>query len=71
MINLFGNIVSILNIDDDLIDITRKTGKINFLRGTNKKYINNPNKMKITRKVNDTAPVFSFQLCSCKFDNKT
>ena len=68
---MFGNIVNIFNIDDDLNDITRKTGKINFLRGTNKKDINSPNKMKITRKVNDTAPAFSFQLCSRKVDNKT
>ena len=39
-------------------------------RYNNKEYINHPNIMKIKRKINDTAPVFYFQLCSSKVDLK-
>ena len=58
------------NIDDDYSDITRKTGKKDFHQGSNKKYTNHPNIVKIKKKKNDKAPVFHFQLCSCKADNK-
>ena len=53
-----------------MIDITRKTGRIGFFRETNKEYTNHPNKMKIKRKINNAAPAFPFQLCSCRVDNK-
>ena len=66
----FGKFVNSLNIDDNLIDITRKTGKIDLSRGTNKEYTNHLSKMKIKSKMNDTAPVFSFQLSSSKVDNR-
>ena len=53
-----------------MIDITIKTGKVNLFRGTNKEYTNKPNKLKIKRKMNDTATIFSFQVCSRKVDHK-
>ena len=70
LITFFGNIVTSLNIDDNLVDITRKTGKVNLFPGSNKEYTNNPNKLKIKRKMNDITPVFSFQVCSRQVDNK-
>ena len=53
-----------------MVDITRKTRKVNLFPETNKEYTNNTNKLKIKRKKNDIAPVFSFQVCSRKVDNK-
>ena len=38
------------NIDDDYSDITRKTGKKDFHQGSNKKYTNHPNIVKIKKK---------------------
>ena len=53
-----------------MIGIIRKTIKIDLFWGTDEEYTNHPNKMKIKSKMNDTAPVFSFQLCSSKVQNK-
>ena len=67
----FGNIVNSPNIDDNLIGLIRKTKKkIYLFRGTDKEYTNHPSKIKIKSKMNDTAHVFSFQLCSSKVQNK-
>ena len=53
-----------------MINITRKTVKIDLFQRTAKEYTNHPNKMKIKSKMNDTAPVFSFQLYCSKVENK-
>ena len=58
------------NIDADFSDITRKTGKKDFLQESNKKNTNHPNIVKIKKKKKDKAPIFHFQLCSCKVDNR-
>ena len=54
-----------------MIGLIRKTKKkIVLFQGTDKEYTNHPSKMKIKSKMNDTAYVFSFQLCSSKVQNK-
>ena len=53
-----------------MIGIIRKTIKIDLFRGIDEEYTNHRNKMKIKSKMNDTAPVFSFQLYCSKVENK-
>ena len=49
---------------------TRQTGNIDLLQGINKKYTNHQNIIQIKRKVNDKAPVFSFNYVPAKLTIK-
>ena len=50
--------------------LSEEQARQTFFGGTNKENTNHLNKIKIKRKMNDAAPLLSFQLCSCKVDNK-
>lgn len=61
----------VFKVSQKLLDMeTRQTGNIDFIQGINKNCTNHQNIIQIKRKVNDKAPVSSFQLCSCKVDNE-